>query len=178
MISGFSNPICEFKSNNINVHNFNVCNGCFNKHIFDRGDWNWCPEHKGTDRQFECSINITPEMVTNRIISSKLIENTKPFNFDQYNIPIKLDKDDIKISYEKENNKFIIGYINNSDTQQLNIEFKDFYTKKSFHIVSDTSLSNKYVVWSMPKDIIYQETNKISVIFYERSKILEMEIDI
>ena len=75
MISGFSNPICEFKTNNINVHNFNVCNGCFNKYDFDRGDWNWCPEHKDTDRHFECSINITPQIVIDRIVNSKLIEN-------------------------------------------------------------------------------------------------------
>jgi hypothetical protein len=34
---------------------------------FDKGDWNWCPEHKGTPRQFECHKSITPEMVINQI---------------------------------------------------------------------------------------------------------------
>lgn len=77
MISGFSDPICEFKSNMINVHNFNVCNGCFNKHEFDRGDWNWCPEHKNTIRQFECSKYITPEMVIEHIINNKLIDGSE-----------------------------------------------------------------------------------------------------
>lgn len=77
MISGFSDPICEFKSNMINVHNFNVCNGCFNKYEFDRGDWNWCPEHKNTDRQFECSKHITPEMVIDHIINNKLINGSE-----------------------------------------------------------------------------------------------------
>jgi len=24
----------------------------------DPGDWNWCPDHKGTERQFECSKSI------------------------------------------------------------------------------------------------------------------------
>ena len=47
----------EFKNNIINVHNFNVCNGCFNKHEFDRGDWNWCPEHKNTEKVFRSKAN-------------------------------------------------------------------------------------------------------------------------
>jgi hypothetical protein len=29
----------------------------------DAGDWNWCPDHKGTERQFECTKSITSEMV-------------------------------------------------------------------------------------------------------------------
>jgi autotransporter strand-loop-strand O-heptosyltransferase len=43
------------------------CSGCFNTHKLDAGDWNWCPEHKGTDRQFECSKSITSEMVIEKI---------------------------------------------------------------------------------------------------------------
>jgi hypothetical protein len=34
---------------------------------FDKGDWNWCPVHKGTDRQFECHKSITSEMVIKQI---------------------------------------------------------------------------------------------------------------
>jgi hypothetical protein len=34
---------------------------------FDKGDWFWCPEHKGTERQFECHKSITPEMVIDKI---------------------------------------------------------------------------------------------------------------
>jgi hypothetical protein len=34
---------------------------------FDKGDWNWCPEHKGTERQHECHKLITSEMVINQI---------------------------------------------------------------------------------------------------------------
>lgn len=75
MISGFSKPFCEFKSNCIRVINDNVCNGCFNdiRYTFDRGDWDWCPAHKGTDRQFECSKTITPEMVIRSIEKNQLI---------------------------------------------------------------------------------------------------------
>lgn len=178
MISGFSNPICEFKQNIINVHNFNVCNGCFNKHDFDRGDWNWCPEHKNTDRQFECSINITPKMITDRIINTKLIDNPKTFDFDKYDFDIILDKNDIDIIYDIDINKFSIEYKNIKDTLPLNIDFIDFTTKKSYHVMSEIILSNKYIVWSIPKDIIHIETNKIIVSFFEKNKILDIIYDI
>jgi autotransporter strand-loop-strand O-heptosyltransferase len=39
------------------------CEGCFNRVKLDAGDWNWCPDHKGTERQFECTKTITSEMV-------------------------------------------------------------------------------------------------------------------
>jgi hypothetical protein len=32
-----------------------------------KDDWYWCPEHKGTERQFECHKSITPEMVLENI---------------------------------------------------------------------------------------------------------------
>jgi autotransporter strand-loop-strand O-heptosyltransferase len=75
MISGFSKPICEFQSNCIRVINDDVCNGCFNdlRYEFDRGEWDWCPAHKGTERQFECSKTITTEMVIKQIEENNLI---------------------------------------------------------------------------------------------------------
>lgn len=39
------------------------CSGCFNRLRLDAGDWNWCPDHKDTPRQFECTKSITSEMV-------------------------------------------------------------------------------------------------------------------
>ena len=39
------------------------CSGCFNRLKLETGDWNWCPDHKGTNRQFECTKSITGEMV-------------------------------------------------------------------------------------------------------------------
>lgn len=64
LISGFSKPYSEFSGENVHrIFNENVCNGCFNTHKFDPGDWNWCPEHKGTEKQFECTKNITFEMI-------------------------------------------------------------------------------------------------------------------
>lgn len=75
MISGFSKPICEFNENCIRVINEKVCHGCFNdtRYEFDRGDWDWCPAHKGTDRQFECTKTITPEMVIQQIENNNLL---------------------------------------------------------------------------------------------------------
>jgi autotransporter strand-loop-strand O-heptosyltransferase len=63
LISGFSKPWQEMKSDIIRVINTDVCHGCFAKHLFNRGDWDWCPEHKGTSRQFECTKSITFDMV-------------------------------------------------------------------------------------------------------------------
>ena len=35
------------------------CEGCFNRLRLDPSNWNWCPDHKGTDRQFECTKSIS-----------------------------------------------------------------------------------------------------------------------
>ena len=65
LISGFSEPYSEFESDCYRVINPDVCHGCWNsaEYAFDRGDWDWCPRHKGTGRRFECSHEITPHMV-------------------------------------------------------------------------------------------------------------------
>lgn len=62
LISGFSEPHQEMKDV-YRVINESVCHGCFARHLFDKGDWNWCPDHKGTPRQFECSKSISFDMV-------------------------------------------------------------------------------------------------------------------
>lgn len=67
LISGFTDDDLEPKDGIIRVINKNVCNGCWSRHDFDPGDWNWCPEHKGTERQFECSKQITSNMVIEKI---------------------------------------------------------------------------------------------------------------
>lgn len=177
MISGFSNPICEFKTNNINVHNYNVCNGCFNKHEFDRGDWNWCPEHKDTNRQFECSINITPNMVIDRMINSKLLTNIKNFDIEKYNKNITLNGN-VYINYNKDENKFSFMYSDEIATPKINIDIIDFYTNKILYSISEVSLCKKHVVWCKPNNIIHENTNKVKIVFFERNKLLEVEYDI
>jgi autotransporter strand-loop-strand O-heptosyltransferase len=69
MISNFTEPDHEFTINCTRITNPSVCNGCWNnpKFTFDKGDWYWCPEHKGTERQFECHKSITADMVINQI---------------------------------------------------------------------------------------------------------------
>ena len=63
VISGFTEPYTEPESCYHIDAPASKCRGCFNSHQLDAGDWNWCPVHKGTDRQFECSKAITSKMV-------------------------------------------------------------------------------------------------------------------
>ena len=56
MIAGFTEPYNEFTCRR--VINYNACHGCWHNHLFDKGDWKWCPEHKNTDRHFECMKTI------------------------------------------------------------------------------------------------------------------------
>jgi autotransporter strand-loop-strand O-heptosyltransferase len=73
LISGFTDEDLEPKADVIRVINKDVCNGCWGRHQFDKGDWNWCPEHKGTERHFECSKTITSSMVIPNI--KKILKN-------------------------------------------------------------------------------------------------------
>jgi len=59
MIAGFTEPYNEFTCRR--VINYNACHGCWHNHLFDKGIWNWCPEHKDTERQFECMETIKLE---------------------------------------------------------------------------------------------------------------------
>ncbi len=64
MISGFTHPTNEFNSP-YRVVNYHTCNSCWNDRAlrFDHKDFLWCPRHKDTPRQFECTRLITPEHV-------------------------------------------------------------------------------------------------------------------
>lgn len=61
LISGFSKPFAEFQQNCERIINSSSCNGCWNdtSHIFDKGNWNWCPRHENTSRHFECTKTIS-----------------------------------------------------------------------------------------------------------------------
>jgi autotransporter strand-loop-strand O-heptosyltransferase len=64
LISGFSLPYSEFTDcERVFNYDTNVCTGCFNKHWLNPGDWEWCPEHKNTYKQFECTKTINPSRV-------------------------------------------------------------------------------------------------------------------
>lgn len=60
IIGGFSWPVTEVMDESvIRIFKGGVCSGCFNWSRLDPGDWNWCPKHKGTPQQFECTTSIT-----------------------------------------------------------------------------------------------------------------------
>lgn len=67
LISGFTDVYTEPLEGISRIINKDVCNSCWNKFDFDMGDWNWCPVHKNTDKQFECSKNITSQDVIREI---------------------------------------------------------------------------------------------------------------
>lgn len=68
LISGFSDVYSEFSTDVTRIINKSVCNSCWNTELFDPGDWNWCPKHKNTPRQFECSKSITGKQVIEEIV--------------------------------------------------------------------------------------------------------------
>lgn len=63
LISGFSYDWAEMKDCVRIAAPSGKCEGCFNRVRLDPSDWYWCPDHKGTDRQFECTKSITSEAV-------------------------------------------------------------------------------------------------------------------
>ena len=74
MIAGFTEEYTEFHENHFRVINKKVCHGCWNDptaYPFDKGDWNWCPRLKGTDKHFECTKQIQVEDVIKVIESLK-----------------------------------------------------------------------------------------------------------
>lgn len=64
MISGFTHETNEFATP-YRVINYHTCNSCWNdvRVRFDHHDFLWCPRHKDTPRQFECTRLITPAQV-------------------------------------------------------------------------------------------------------------------
>ena len=71
MINAHSEPWCEFQHKCIHVYNDSedVCTGCYHRDdtLNLKGEWDVCPDHKGTDRQFECTKEIEPPMVFSAI---------------------------------------------------------------------------------------------------------------
>lgn len=58
LVSGFTDTYVEPLDNVYRVIDKNVCHGCWERHYFNPGDWYFCPEHKGTNRAFECTKSI------------------------------------------------------------------------------------------------------------------------
>ncbi len=66
MINGFVQEGHEFTNNLTKITN-NICIKCWNDpiHVFDAGDWDWCPVYKGTELQHICQKSITSLQVFN-----------------------------------------------------------------------------------------------------------------
>ena len=67
LISGFSYDWAEMEDCIRITAPEGKCSGCFNRLRLDAGDWNWCPDHKDTNKQFECTKSITSQMVINEL---------------------------------------------------------------------------------------------------------------
>jgi autotransporter strand-loop-strand O-heptosyltransferase len=108
LVSGFSEKFAETKLDTYRVINEDVCHGCFNNDRLNAGDWNWCPLHKGTNRQFECSKKITSDMVIKEI--------NKIMNKDIHN-----DTVTIILSHANTNEKreILIELLNSIETKKL-----------------------------------------------------------
>jgi autotransporter strand-loop-strand O-heptosyltransferase len=66
LISGITNPSYEFDTP-CRVQNEDKCHGCWENFSFKGENWDWCPEHNGTNRHFECTKSISFEMVKEKI---------------------------------------------------------------------------------------------------------------
>lgn len=75
LIANFSNKEHEFTINTVRINDESTCNSCWNNPIFkfDKGNWNWCPEHEDTPRHFECHKLITSEKVIQHIKENERI---------------------------------------------------------------------------------------------------------
>lgn len=70
LISGVTERWNEFEEDCLRIIDESVCHGCINhpdQFQFRADDWLWCPVHRGTDRQFECTKVISPELVMSRM---------------------------------------------------------------------------------------------------------------
>lgn len=111
------------------VSNNHVCNGCFNniKYKFDASNWSWCPE----DKNFECSTNISPKDVIEKI---DLLINVKNCKFNKIKIvhlqtTINSQNEIASRNFIEKFNKFGITYVN----YQNEIDNTDAYLKNCLY---------------------------------------------
>jgi autotransporter strand-loop-strand O-heptosyltransferase len=108
LISGFSEKWAETTLDTYRVINESVCHGCFNTERLDPSDWNWCPLHKGTERQFECSKQISSQMVIkeidkiiNRGVNKSVLDGFNWGDKEQWYIDMTLNEFDNELMYNR-----------------------------------------------------------------------------
>jgi autotransporter strand-loop-strand O-heptosyltransferase len=153
LISGFTGEQME-PIDVIRIIEKSVCNDCWARHNFDAGDWNWCPDQKGTARQFECSKSITSDMVIESIISNGLIDE----NFKKE--PIKS-----VVFYSDKNYEYQAKSLIESILINMEEDVKMFYYTIGF----DSEIENERVN-KIPMEI---DKNKPSFEFYKPVVMLE-----
>jgi autotransporter strand-loop-strand O-heptosyltransferase len=68
MIANFTEEWSEFTTKCTRIVKKDVCHGCWNNPNFKfQGEWDYCPIHLGTDKQWECQLSITSDMVIDKI---------------------------------------------------------------------------------------------------------------
>jgi autotransporter strand-loop-strand O-heptosyltransferase len=69
MINNFNPYGFDFTQNITQIQNHSVCNGCWadTRFQFDKGNWDWCPQHQGTLSEHICHKAISPEQVYKKI---------------------------------------------------------------------------------------------------------------
>lgn len=68
LVSGFSYPYTESHENTFRVFApDDKCSGCFNRHRLQQDNWQWCPDHANTEKEFECTRSISAEIVIDEL---------------------------------------------------------------------------------------------------------------
>jgi autotransporter strand-loop-strand O-heptosyltransferase len=129
IISGFSFPYTEpIDESVVRVFKDTACTGCFNRRRLDAGDWNWCPDQKGTARQFECT----------KLISSKEVI----LKIEEY-----FDKKKNSRVEESVQEAFALGMVQNySEIQQAADFFKSLNVQDFIEIGTDQG--GTFLIWS------------------------------
>jgi len=99
MISGFTSPWYEFNENCYRIYNNNSCKGCWHEHVFDKGNWNWCP----MKQNFECSTTITPHQVITQI---EILRNEMDLFYTSKSPDKKINLTNSTIQFRYRDNKF------------------------------------------------------------------------
>ena len=152
LISGFSEKWAETTLDTYRVINENVCHGCFNSERLDAGDWNWCPLHKNTDRMFECTKKISPDMVIKGIDKIIGISNDSPEI-------IELSDDSIEVSNSSDDSVTIV--LSHADNEWRKNLLKECVENLSGEII----LSSNYPVDSDIQElcdwVLYSKNNPL-----------------
>ena len=167
LISGFSKRFTETATNTFRVINESVCNGCFNTNRLDSSDWNWCPKHKNTSKQFECSKNITSSMVIEQI--NKVLNGETQSVVSNF---VQEDKKEISgwFSYSKIYDLFI----KESKDDSLIVEIGSWFGKSTQYLLEGVKTSNKKINIEVIDtfkgtigDDVYSEVNKFDGDIYQ-----------